>query len=100
MEDSLTVRLVANAIVSFCQPERIIMFSRKLSLSGELSSFKLCIVVNTDDKQSLLHRLYVEVDSDVPYDLVLYTPDEWNALLPMENSFAARISRTGVLLHG
>ena len=44
--------------------------------------------------------IYREVDSPVPFDVVIYTPGQWEQALSLPDSFASQISRTGCDLDG
>ena len=43
--------------------------------------------------------LYTSIDSDLPYDVLVYTREEWDRLAEDSASFAARIRRTGRVLY-
>lgn len=98
MESELldSIRSVAAEIERGENPEHIILFNQKKGVGGRLLSFKLCVVVNTDDKTAVEKRIYLGIDSDIPFDVVIYTPEEWNELVKTPHSFASIISETGV----
>lgn len=89
--DSITER--------FC-PQKIYLFSNKRGEGGKPASFKLCVVLDSDDMGKTEKEIYLTVESDVPYDLVLYKPKQFDELLARKGSFAQKIARTGVLLYG
>ena len=41
----------------------------------------------------------MEIDSDLPYDVLVYTREEWDRLAEDSASYAARIRRTGRVLY-
>lgn len=93
---------VASEIQKICNPLNIILVSNKINISGDVVSFKLAIVV-ADDTQSISElecNLYMKVDSDIPYDLVLYKESEWNELKNEIGTFAWKIYNTGAYLYG
>ena len=46
------------------------------------------------------HVYYMEVDSDMPYDIVLYTRKEFDELKDDEGTFAWKIYNSGAVLYG
>lgn len=78
----------------------VILFSHRVNLSGETTAFKLCLIADTGDKQSLSRTIYRQVDCDIPYNLVVYTPAEWQEAIGHESSFASKIKRTGRVVYG
>lgn len=92
------IRSVAKDIKQAIQPEQIILFNQKLGVGGRLLSFKLCVVVDTADKADIERRIYLGIDSEQPFDVVIYTSNEWNELLSTPHSFARTIRDTGVVL--
>ena len=69
-------------------------------MDGHLISFKQCIVVNIPDKKKMLTRIYDEVDSEIPYDIILYTDEEFKELSEQLSAFANRISQKGRVRYG
>ena len=80
------IQTVANEIGNICSPKHIYLVSRKEDTAGTLVSFKLALVVS--DK----------VESDYPFDLVLYRESEWNTLCTDQRTFAWKIAQTGSVL--
>lgn len=95
MEKALT------QILRECSPERVILYAEKRTLtSDKLKSLSFCIIVpECRDKSSLMQRLYLAVEHNVPVNLTLYTHDEWTALLEDPNSYAAWIGRRGRVIY-
>jgi hypothetical protein len=76
-------------------PKRLILFSRKTDLSGETASFKLCMVAGVTDKRAAQREIFSRAEGLPPFDVLIYTPGEWEEALSREGSFAQRIQRTG-----
>jgi len=93
------VRHVADSIAALLKPERIYLYNQKLNCKGEFTSFKLCVVGDFADKQKAEQTLYWEIDSDLPFDVQLYTPREWEELSEKPNAFARHIKNTGTIVH-
>lgn len=91
---------LSQEIVSLCQPEEIWLYNRKLDLEGKTTSFKLCIVVDSADKHLVEQKIYLALDCPVPYDLTVYTPDEWKRAGENPHSFASSILTKGQKLYG
>lgn len=90
---------VKNRIVEMFSPEKIILFHRKAKLSGATESFKLCVIVETDNKSSIEKSIYINIDCDVPFDAIVYTPDEWRELLESSTTFAYKVSQIGRVIY-
>ncbi|MBC8570520.1 hypothetical protein [Zongyangia hominis] len=95
MRVSPLIRQVAEEIRSMYKVERMILYNEKHAVTGETTSFKLCLVMDTRDKAEAERRLYLTIDCDVPYDLLIYTPAQWDHLKTCEGTFAWRVDQTG-----
>lgn len=97
------IRSVVNDIKKIINPNEIILFHRKISNTGEIISFKICLVVETkgdlgnklDNKLDIEKNIYKNIDSDVPFDVIIYTCDEWDSLKLKKHSFANNIFKRG-----
>ncbi|NMA79057.1 MAG: nucleotidyltransferase domain-containing protein [Clostridiales bacterium] len=99
MISSPIIKELASQIVASFDPNKIIMFSYKLNIRNEITSFKICMVIDTTDKEQLEKDIYISIDCCIPYDIIIYTPDEWDRLLQIPHSFAEKINATGVVLY-
>lgn len=90
---------LAGEIGALCNPEKIYLFHAKFNLRSEVTSFKLCIVADSADKTELERKIYLELDCEIPYDLVIYTTQEWTRFMQNPNSFAGEIRDKGVLIY-
>ncbi|MDD3692737.1 MAG: hypothetical protein PHX02_02395 [Oscillospiraceae bacterium] len=86
-------------IVRICEPLQLILFSEKYKPCGVLSSVKLCAVIEKGDAQQIERRLYIEVESELPFDILVYTKEQWNKLVKNHLSFASSISKSGRVLY-
>jgi uncharacterized protein len=92
---------IKKQIVESYEPKEIILFgSVAKGVFKANSDIDLCIVKDTNDKKKLLTEMYVGIDSSVPFDLLLYTVEEWNKSMDDKNSFAYIIKNTGVKIYG
>lgn len=94
------IRELADRIVSLCDPEEIWLYSRKTDLADRIISFKLCIVTTTSNKAAVETEIYLQLDCASPYDLTIYTTEEWAAAGRNPNSFARSILTKGQKLYG
>lgn len=99
MELSPILSKLVEQLVELTTPQRIILFSQKTDLDGQLSSCKLCVVTEMQDRHELLRQIYRQTDCDVPFDVVLYTPEEWSRLCDNGESFACRVAHNGQVLY-
>ena len=99
---SESIRQAVRDILGVCQPQEIILFAEKRTMStGKLKAFSLCVVVpeGTDCRQ-LRTRLRMALSADVPVNLSVYTTEEWNDLTADDTSYAAWIARKGQVVYG
>lgn len=82
------------------RPDRVTLFgSYGTSLyKPGISDIDLCVVAESKDKRKTLTKMYSEIELDLPYDLILYTPSEWAEAIKDSGSFAYKISKTGLLV--
>lgn len=78
-------------------PSMIILFGAKYGDEGKsITDIDICVVTDiSKNKKELLRRAYLETDCDIPYDIFLYTPGEWEELKRDSGSFVSRIIRKG-----
>nr|WP_307992061.1 nucleotidyltransferase domain-containing protein [uncultured Niameybacter sp.] len=82
-------------------PSKLILFgSIAKGTFRETSDIDLCVVQDTDNKRKLLTDMYVEIESEIPFDIVLYTNQEWNECIKDTSAFAYQINNTGVTIYG
>ncbi len=95
------IKKLADEIYEICHPEKIYLVSSKTDMNGNLTSFKLCIVVkdvlSTGELES---KIYLSTDCELPFDLIFYTLSEWEELVDDYATFAYRISTSGVSIYG
>ncbi|MDL2233051.1 hypothetical protein LJC63_05665 [Ruminococcaceae bacterium OttesenSCG-928-L11] len=90
---------VVNKIVELLGPQRIYLYNQRINSRNLISSFKLCIVTEVGDKFAAERDIYMEIDCDVPFDILIYTPAEWEDLIDSETSFARKILDSGLVLY-
>lgn len=99
-ENQLLEQMCHQLVASF-HPQKIILFNKKVSTDGALSSFKLCVILDTDDVLATEQKIYLALDFDLPYDILVYTPAEWDKYSTDPDSFASHVNQKGmVLYHG
>lgn len=96
------IQTVADTIGSKYNPKGIVLISKKIDNQGELTSFKVAVLVS-DDISSISElecKIYIDVDSEIPYDIVIYRVSEWLYLKEDTSTFAYKIYSQGVWLYG
>lgn len=92
---------IKDQIVSKYSPVKMILFgSQSKGTATKKSDIDLCIIKNTDNKKALLADIYLNIESDLPVDILLYTETEWNNCVNDSTSFAHLINSKGVLIYG
>lgn len=95
------IESIKNQIVELMSPKAIILFgSQAKGTANKKSDIDLCVIKNTNDKKTLLMNAYINIESPKPFDLILYTEDEWNAAKDELSSFAHIIQRGGNIIYG
>ena len=79
----------------------VILFgSRAKGSEKEWSDIDICIIADTENKRRLASRLQTEIESELPIDIIVYTPSEWVACIKDDSSFAKKILTEGRILYG
>lgn len=78
-----------------CFTPPVIEYNTKYDMDGNISAFKLCIVGDIPDKRRMLTRIFDEVDSDIPYDVLLYTDEQFRELTEDDGAFASHVNQKG-----
>lgn len=95
------IKNVLDGILAHCTPREIILYGEKRALaSGALKSLDFCVILPEVDKPALLHELYLTIDASIPFNVLLYTCSEWDALLDDFSSYASAIRKKGTVLYG
>lgn len=99
MQMGENIRAVTERIIRDFGPKRLILFSVKRNLSGDEQGFKLCVVLPVQDKAETEKRIYLDIESEIPFDVLVYTPEEWEQLQGDAGSFARRIEEEGTCIY-
>ena len=94
------IRSVVEAIVGICHPQQIYLYNQKNGVDGAPRSFKLCVITDAEDAAETEKQLYLAIDCELPFDLLLYSAAEWARCSSEPHSFAHRILETGRPLLG
>ena len=98
--DFEVVRDVVADVATLMEPEAVYLYNQKLNTRGKFASFKLCVIGDFADKDEAERTIYLGVDSPLPFDLLLYTGEQWEEHSADPDSFAYRIKHTGVRVYG
>lgn len=95
------VNYIKNQIIERYAPSKVILFgSQAKGTASKYSDIDLCIIKNTENKRELITDMYLNIESQKPFDLVIYTELEWNECIKDKTSFASLISRKGEVIYG
>ncbi len=103
MKDNQYIKSAQQKLIDYCSNiTRIYLISVKVDTMGELKSFKLGLIVDNSVKSTseLAGHLYFYVDSELPYDLVIYKEEEFESLKNEIGTFAWKIYNSGTVLYG
>lgn len=91
---------VIEKLCSIAKPEKLILYGSKMDVAtGNVKDIDVCLVVETENKAELERELYLSIDSDVSFDIIIYTPFEWEVLITDKQSFAHRILEKGTVIY-
>ncbi len=91
-----TILEVCREICALCDPARIILFGQKLDVNtAQVREFSLCVLVDTSNKHGVVEDIYLSVECETSFNLLVYTPSEWVALMEDTQSYAYRIVQKG-----
>lgn len=103
MKDNPYIRKIVDTIASHCDELiRIYLISNKINTEGELTSFKIALVVDNSitSVSELECKLYLNIDSELPFDIVIYREEEFEELKNEIGTFAWKINNSGTVLYG
>ena len=86
-------------IVETARPSRVLLFSQKTCPDGSPSSVKLCVIIPDGDPRAVEHRLYMEIEAELSFDVLVYTAQQWERLARTPYSLAARADKAGRVLY-
>lgn len=79
---------------------KIILYNHKITPLGDVTSFKICVIINDGSANLVERRIYVEHDIEIPFDVLVYTKERWLCLCEKPFSFASRIEQMGRVVYG
>ncbi|RCX16266.1 nucleotidyltransferase-like protein [Anaerobacterium chartisolvens] len=95
------INSIKEQILSDYAPSKILLFgSYAKGTATSKSDIDICVIKNTDNKRALLNEMYLNIESSRPFDLLLYTEEEWNRCVMDSTSFAYLINRKGIVIYG
>ena len=98
-EPSAAVERVVENIVEMFAPKNIYLYNQRVGACGHTSGFKLCVVLSAQDKTKVEREIYLKIDCEVPFDVIVYTLEEWDALQSNPDSFARKVKQTGIVVY-
>ncbi len=86
-------------LVRIADPLSVWLFSHKESNDGSCFAAKFCLVIADGEPDRLEQELYLEIDSPISFDVVVYTQEQWRSSLAKPMSFASRVQEKGCRLY-
>lgn len=94
------IKNLSDEIAEKFMPLEIFLVSAKRNNTGDITSFKLCVVVPDDINVGEFEgEVYMNTECEIPFDIIAYNVGEWNELLDDDCTFAYRIDTAGVILY-
>ncbi len=91
---------ILEQLIGIAKPDKLILYGTKRDVAtGVVKDIDVCLVAETADKSALERELYLSVDSDISFDIIIYRPVEWETLTADQQSFAHRILEKGTVVY-
>lgn len=103
MKENDVIKNTAQLLKKSCgEIKKIFLISYKVNNDAELTSFKLALILDdiAENLPELECRLYLEVDCELPFDLVIYKESEFERLKSEIGTFAWKIENSGAEIYG
>lgn len=103
MKDNQIIKDVSALLRKSCDKiKKIFLISFKVDNDSELKSFKLALILDDSagNLPELECQLYLEVDCELPFDLVIYHESEFDRLKDEIGTFAWKINNSGAEIYG
>ncbi len=103
MKDNQIIKDVSALLRKSCDKiKKIFLISFKVDNDSELKSFKLALILDNSagNLPELECQLYLEVDCELPFDLVIYHESEFDRLKDEIGTFAWKINNSGAEIYG
>lgn len=98
--ENALIKEMTEQIVELCDPCMIFLVSHKNNTKGELTSFKLCVVIHDGQSpEQTERRLLLSTNCPVPCDFIVYTLEDWDDCAVDDCSFAYRVENGGERLY-
>jgi len=92
---------IKSQIIDICSPYEIILFGSLAKKNIKSSSdIDICIIVEATDKRQLIQKIYSEVNAEIPFDIIIYTIEEWVKWKEEKTSFLYKICKEGEVVYG
>lgn len=100
MRADTELQKITQQFINLYTPYKLLLFgSQAKSTAKPNSDIDICVIKETTNKRELLSDMYMNIESNMPFDLLLYTPDEWAECITDATSFAYVINKEGVVLY-
>ena len=97
--DNRIIAGIVEETVKICDPCAVYLVSKKNNSKGELTGFKLCVVIPDGSPEQTETHLLLKTDCPVPCDFIVYTLSDWDDCATDDCSFAYRVENGGERLY-
>lgn len=95
------IELLKKQIVDIYKPHMIYLFgSCARRMVRRDSDIDLCVIMDFTDKHELMSDMNMRLESEIPFDIILYSVTAWEENASFEGSFANKIMKEGKLIYG
>ncbi len=98
-KNSWHVENLTQQLIERYNPIDIFLFgSYAKGVISKHSDVDLCLIIDTDDKRRLIYNILLNIESEIDFDIVIYTQEEWERYKTDPSSFGYIVFKSGVSL--
>lgn len=91
---------ILQGILQHCNPLKVVLYGEKYRIATkQLKSIDVCIIITSGNKNDLLRRLYLEIEAEIPFQVQIYTLEEWEKSTQDKASYASVIAGRGRVIY-
>ena len=102
MEITKEIKEILNDIISLVSPKKVYVYGAKYTVNNSrVKSVDFCVIINDDkiDTGEVEKKLYLGIDSDLLFNVLVFKESDFNELLSDSFTFASRIMAKGYLAY-
>ena len=102
MEITKDIKEILDDIVNLVNPKKIYVYGAKYTVNNsKIKSVDFCVIVDDGDVDTgeIEKKLYLKIDSDLLFNVLVFKDSDFNELLSDSFTFASRIMSKGYIAY-